>query len=60
MPVGKRPQPPAETKIQLIGEITALLQERYRNDPRTAIEFALNYYTSIDLVGIRKDLEKMR
>jgi hypothetical protein len=46
-------KPPAETKSQLMDEITRLLV----NKPM-AIEFLLNFFTSADLVGIREELKK--
>lgn len=55
---------PKETKAQLMEEIVAEMQKRYAGGSsssfsRGAVEYLLNYFTSVDLVGIRDDLKRM-
>jgi hypothetical protein len=38
-------------------QVTDMLQRRFP-DPRAAIEYALNYFTAVDLQGIRDNLRK--
>lgn len=52
----KRPKPPAETKAELMMQIGELLQKQYPVEPHKAIQYLLNYFTSVDLAGIKKDL----
>jgi len=53
-------QPPAEPKVDLINDILGLAQEKWPNDPRTAIEWFLIFFTGADLVGIRDELRKKK
>lgn len=53
-----RAKPPTETKAALMEQTLAALQVRYRNNPIAAMEYLLNYFTSVDLVMIRDELRK--
>lgn len=49
-------KPPAESKAVLMEQVANLLQKQYPVEPHKAVLYLLNYFTSADLVGIRKDL----
>lgn len=52
----KKPKPPTETKAQLMDECSRML----RVVPFDPIEYLLNYFTAVDLVGIRDELKEKR
>lgn len=58
MPIGPRPKPPAETKIELMRKCQDALQTKYPHNPDTAVEYLLNFFTAVDLVGILSELKK--
>jgi hypothetical protein len=51
-----RPKPPAEAKAELMQEVEGLLKRQFFN-PYAAIFYLLNFFTSVDLVGIRSELK---
>lgn len=54
-----RIKPPTETKTQLMLEIEQVLPVRFDHDPVKMMAYLLNYFTAIDLVGIRDDLRRL-
>lgn len=56
-----RPKPPKESKADLMADITVLCRERFLPDsPESALLYVLNYFTALDLEGIRNSMEKER
>jgi hypothetical protein len=51
-------KPPTETKAQLIEELTKAVNDRFDNR-YSAAEYLLNFFTAVDLVGIRDDLKRL-
>lgn len=54
----ERPKAPAEKKADLMTEIAELAQKRYPVNPEGAILYLLNFFTAVDLVEIRADLNR--
>lgn len=55
-----RPKPPTQTKAQLMAAALVDLQRAYPDRPFDAAEYLLNFFTAIDLVAIREDLERRK
>lgn len=51
-------KPPAETKAQLMEEVSLALSMKWTHDFQSQVEFLLNFFTAADLVGIREELKK--
>lgn len=51
-------KPPTQTKAQLMKLVSLKVQERYPTQPDRALEYVLNFFTSVDLVGILEDLKR--
>ena len=58
MPPPARPKPPAETKAQLMLSVKDAIEAKFPVNPAAAVEYLLNFFTAVDLVGIRADLER--
>lgn len=54
----QRPKPPAESKVELMRKCAEALRVKYPHQPDTAIEYLLNFFTAVDLVGIISELRK--
>jgi len=53
----KRLVPPKELKLDLMAEVGEQLEKRFPN-PRSAVTYLLNIFTTFDLVGIRDELKE--
>jgi len=53
----KREKPPAQSRAELTDELVRLMSNRYVVEVGTATRFLSKYFTSIDLVGIIKDIK---
>lgn len=53
----EKPKMPKETKADLMGEVMKTLKDTHGNT-ESALLFILNYFTTVDLIGIRADLKK--
>jgi hypothetical protein len=49
----------SQTKAALMDEVIEKLITRWPNDPKAAMEFSLNFFTSNDLVGIKAELDAL-
>lgn len=54
----ERPKAPAEKKAELMTQVMELVQARYPVNPEGAILYLLNFFTAVDLVEIKNDLER--
>jgi hypothetical protein len=55
----KKNKPPAETKAQLMTQVAEAIEARWSTNPHGGLEYILNFFTAVDLVGIRDDLRRM-
>ena len=53
-----RPKPPAESKAELMAQAQHLLSSKFNGRPFAAMDYLLNYFTGLDLVGIIEDLRR--
>lgn len=60
MPPKGRTQAPVEPRAKIADDILDIVMKMYPIEPRKACEFIMRYYSSTDLVEIRKDLQNGR
>lgn len=56
--VKTRPKAPADSKAALMEDVARALEDKFGVNCGGAALYLLNYFTSIDLVGIRDDLRR--
>lgn len=54
----QRPKPPAESKADLMNQVLNHLMMKWPHQTDAAVLYLLNYFTAVDLAGIRDNLRK--